>query len=47
VVRVLTAGRGEERVVTVGAMNRHEAVLTSGIDEGAVLARNIAGPGAH
>jgi multidrug efflux pump subunit AcrA (membrane-fusion protein) len=47
VVRVLTGGRGEERAVTVGAVNRHEAVLTSGVDEGAVLARNIAGPGAH
>jgi multidrug efflux pump subunit AcrA (membrane-fusion protein) len=43
VVRVVTGGRAEERTVTVGSMNRHEAVVTSGVDEGAVLARNVAG----
>jgi multidrug resistance efflux pump len=42
VVRVVRGDRSDERTVTVGSMNRHEAVITSGIDEGAVLARNVA-----
>ena len=29
-----------DRAVTVGALNAHEAVVTSGLDEGAVIQRN-------
>ena len=32
----------EERQVTLGAKNAHEVVVASGIDAGAVVARNVA-----
>jgi multidrug efflux pump subunit AcrA (membrane-fusion protein) len=35
-------GRGfEERAVTISALNAHEAMLGSGLEEGAVIARNV------
>jgi HlyD family secretion protein len=37
----------EDREVTVGAMSAHEAVIASGIDEGAVIARNASARGAR
>ena len=40
-VRVQRGDRFEDRVVTVGAVNGHEAVITDGLEEGAVVARNI------
>jgi HlyD family secretion protein len=36
----------EDREVTIGRTNAHEAVIASGIDEGAVVARNVSGRGA-
>jgi len=46
-VRVQRGSGFEERAVTVLALNAHEAMLGSGLDEGAVIARNVlskAGP---
>ena len=43
-VRVRTAEKFEDRAVTVGATSAHEAVITSGVDPGAVVARNAARP---
>src|SRR5262245_37909068 len=43
-VRVQRGSSYEETTVTVGEMSAIEAVLTSGVDEGAVIARNIATP---
>lgn len=40
-VRVQRGGRFEDRPVTVTAVNAHEAMLGSGLDEGAVIARNV------
>jgi HlyD family secretion protein len=40
-VRVKSGDDFEERSVTVGTMNAHEAVVTAGLDEGAVVARNV------
>lgn len=40
-VRVQRGDRFEDRAVTVGAVNGHEAVITDGLEEGAVVARNI------
>lgn len=42
-VRVKRGGTYEDRAVTVGTTNAHEAVITSGLEEGVVVARN---PGA-
>ena len=41
VVRVQRGGGFEDRTVAIGALNAHEAMLTSGLDEGAVIARNV------
>jgi HlyD family secretion protein len=40
-VRVKSGNGYEDRPVTVGSMNAHEAVITSGLDEGAEVARNV------
>ena len=40
-VRVQRGGGFTDRPVTVSAMNAHEAMLGSGLDEGAVIARNV------
>ena len=40
-VRVQQGGQFEDRPVTLGGMNAHEAVVVSGLDEGAVLQRNV------
>lgn len=42
-VRVKRGDRYEDRPVTIGAVNAHEAVVTSGLDAGAVIERNVAG----
>lgn len=47
VVRVYQGGRFEERAVTLGAMNAHEAVVVSGLEEGAVVERNVNTQGAR
>ncbi|MEO8078323.1 MAG: HlyD family efflux transporter periplasmic adaptor subunit [Acidobacteriota bacterium] len=41
IVRVQRGNSFEDRVVTVRALNAHEAMLASGLDEGAVIARNV------
>jgi hypothetical protein len=41
VVRVQRGGSFEDRVVTVGALNAHEALIASGLQEGDVVARNV------
>ena len=41
IVRVKKGNGFEDREVNVGATNGHEAVITSGLEEGAVVARNI------
>ena len=41
-VRVQRGGRVERQDVTVGAMNTHEVVVTSGLPEGVTVARNAA-----
>ena len=40
-VRVRQGASFDERAVTVGALNAHEAVVTSGLDEGVAVARNV------
>jgi multidrug efflux pump subunit AcrA (membrane-fusion protein) len=40
-VRVQRGSRFEDQEVAVSAMSAHEAVVASGIDEGAVIARNV------
>jgi HlyD family secretion protein len=40
-VRVRRGSRFEDREVVVGALSAHEAVITSGLDEGTVVERNI------
>src|SRR3954466_3162479 len=42
-VRVQRGGRLERQDVTSGAMNTHEAVVTSGLQDGVTVARNAAG----
>jgi hypothetical protein len=39
VVRVQRGGSFEDRRVTIAAVNAHEAMVASGLDEGAVIAR--------
>jgi HlyD family secretion protein len=39
-VRVQRGGSFEDRAVTIGALSAHEALITSGIEDGAVVARN-------
>jgi multidrug efflux pump subunit AcrA (membrane-fusion protein) len=41
VVRVQRGSSFEDRPVTLGALNAHEAVVSSGLEEGAVVARNV------
>lgn len=43
-VRVQRGGRFERQDVTIGAMNTHEVVVTSGLQEGVTIARNAAAP---
>lgn len=43
IVRVQKGGSFEARAVTIGTMSAHEALIASGIDEGAVVERNVAG----
>jgi HlyD family secretion protein len=40
-VRVSQSSSFEDRPVTVGAQNAHEAVISSGLDEGVTIARNV------
>lgn len=40
-VRVQRGGGFEDREVTIGAMSAHEALVASGLAEGAVVARNV------
>jgi hypothetical protein len=47
IVRVQQRGAFEDTTVTIGAMNAHEAVVTSGLDEGAVIERNVHARGAR
>jgi HlyD family secretion protein len=44
IVRLRRGSRVEERDVVVGAVNAHEAVITSGLEEGATVERNIGRP---
>jgi multidrug resistance efflux pump len=43
-VRVKRGDTYEDRPVTVGALNAHEALLSAGIDDGSVVARNVTSP---
>ena len=43
-VRVQRGGGFEDRAVTVAAVNAHEAMLSAGLDDGAVIARNVVSP---
>ena len=46
IVRVRKGSRFEDRDVVIGAVSAHEAVVTSGLDEGTVVERNVTrGPG--
>lgn len=40
-VRVQRGGSFEDRVVTIAALNAHEAMIGSGLDDGAVVVRNV------
>jgi HlyD family secretion protein len=44
-VRVQRGSSFEDRPVTIGALNAHEAVVASGLDEGSVIARNVSSGG--
>ena len=44
-VKVRRGSSFQEQAVTVGARNAHEAVVTSGVDEGATVARNVSAGG--
>ncbi|MGH9371881.1 MAG: hypothetical protein ACRD15_10160, partial [Vicinamibacterales bacterium] len=37
----------EDREVTIGAMNAHEAMIASGLEEGAIVSRNVSARGAR
>jgi len=43
IVRVQRGSSFEDRPVTVGSISAHEVVVASGLEEGAVVSRNIAG----
>lgn len=45
IVRVQRGSSFEDQVVTVGSLSAHEAVVSAGLQEGAVIARNIAAAG--
>ena len=47
VVRVQRGSGFEDRVVTVAALNAHEAMIGSGLDDGAVVARNVSATTGH
>lgn len=40
-VRIKRGDRYEDRAVTLGPLNRHEAVIASGLEDGATVARNV------
>jgi hypothetical protein len=40
-VRVRSGSNAEEREVTVGSISAHEAVVTAGLQEAAVIERNV------
>jgi hypothetical protein len=40
-VRVRRGSGFQDQAVTVGILSAHEAVVTSGLEEGAVVARNV------
>jgi HlyD family secretion protein len=42
IVRIQRGSSFEDQAVTVGSLSAHEAVVSSGLQEGAVIARNIA-----
>lgn len=42
-VRIRRGNDYQDQPVTIGAMNAYEAVVTAGLDNGAVVARNVAG----
>lgn len=42
IVRVQRGASFQDQAVTVGALSAHEAVITAGLEEGAVVSRNIA-----
>ena len=44
VVRLQRGSSFRDQPVTVGAVSAHEAVITAGVEEGAVVARNISAP---
>ncbi len=46
-VRVQQGSTFENRPITLGAMTTHEPVVTSGLDEGAVVERNVRARGAR
>jgi len=41
IVRVKRGDKYEDRTVTVGATNAHEAMVASGLEDGVVVARNV------
>jgi HlyD family secretion protein len=43
-VRVQRGSGFEDRAVTIAALSAHEAMIGSGLDEGAVIARNVSAP---
>lgn len=45
IVRVQRGSSFEDQAVTVGSLSAHEAVVSSGLQEGAVIARNVAANG--
>ena len=44
-VRVKRGERYEDRPVTIGALNSHEAMLSAGLEDGSVVARNVTATG--
>ena len=40
-VRVQRGSSFQDRLVTVGALNSHEAIISAGLEEGTVIARNV------
>jgi hypothetical protein len=47
IVRVQRGKSFEDRAVTVAALNAHEAMIGSGLDDGAVVARNVSASVRH
>ena len=47
IVRIRRGSRAEDRDVTIGAISAHEAVVTSGVEDGVVIERNISGGAAR